>query len=326
MNCEKVSLIIPVYNVERFLTKCLESVAAQTYKNLEVIIVNDGSRDGSLDIIKSFAEKNSNFKYYTIENQGQGMARNIGIRHSSGKYISFLDSDDYIAEDFIEKMVDAIETENADIAICNNFDVKEDGTVIAESKNSYKNNVTNIYSEPQILFNRVCPWGKLYKKELFNNLEFVSRIWYEDMRLIPKLYIKAKKIVYIDHSLVFYVQRKGSTMNNSNSERNLEIIEVFEDLISYYKTEKKYEQFKNELDFLVLDHIAVSTVTRVILSGSKNKNYIIKKLFDYLNRFESIYSNPYIKTMSTNRKIILWLNRHKFYLLTEILMKLKHTF
>ena len=323
MNSSKVSLIIPVYNVRNYLRKCLDSVAAQTYKNLEVVIVNDGSTDDSLEIVNEYTQKFDNMTCYTIENRGQGGARNFGIEKSTGEYIAFLDSDDYVENTYIEKLVLAAVESGSDIAVCNNFDVDENGEILETYKNRYKNRITSLSSEPSILFNRVCPWGKLYKRELFLDLKFVSRIWYEDMRLMPKLLLKAEKICYIDDCLVYYVQRQGSTMNNNNLKRNLEIVDVFNDVVEYYKSEGKYAQFKNELEFLIIEHVAVATTTRVAVGNTKDKSSVLKELAAYLSGFENLYDNPYLKTQERNRKIILWLNRHRLYWATKLLMKLK---
>ena len=323
MDSVKVSLIIPVYNVRDYLRKCLDSVAVQTYKNLEVIIVNDGSTDDSLEIINEYTTKFDNMTCYTIENRGQGGARNFGIQKSTGEYLSFLDSDDFIENTCIEKLVSVAINSGSDIAVCNNYDVSESGDILLSYKNQYKNSVTSLFEEPELLFNRVCPWGKLYKRELFGELLFVSRIWYEDMRLMPKLLLKAKKICYIDDCLVYYLQRQGSTMNNNNLKRNLEIIDVFNDLIKYYEDMGKYPQFKNELEFLIIEHIAVAAVTRVAQGNSSDKKDVLRELDNYLKSFKDLYNNPYLKMQGRNRKIILWLNKHKLYWATKLIMKLK---
>lgn len=317
----KVSLIIPVYNVERFIKKCLDSVESQTYKDLEVVIVNDGSTDSSLEIIEEYVRKNPAFVCYSIENRGQGGARNYGVRKAAGDYIFFLDSDDYIAPDCIEKLAARAEEDESDIVVCNNYDVREDGKILFSYKNSHRKNPVTIYDEPALLLNRICPWGKLYRRELFSELEFVSE-WYEDLRLIPKLYLKARKISYVDEPLVYYVLRKGSTMNNRNLERNLVIIDAFEDLIGYYKNEGVYPVFKNELEFLVIENVAIAAVSRVARGGGKGKE-VIRKLQDYLDTFDDLYDNCYLNTLSPNKKIILFCNRRKWYGLTRIFLNIK---
>ncbi len=319
----KVSLIIPVYNVEDFITRCLASVEKQTYKNLEVIIVNDGSTDSSAQVINSFACRNSNFKVYTIENRGLGGARNYGIEKATGEYVVFLDSDDYIAENCIERFVSSAERDCGDIICCNFCDVAEDGTPILYYKNRFSAPVTNLYEQPRILFNRFSAHGKMYKRELFKDMQFVSREWYEDLRLIVKLYLNAKKIVYIEDFLFFYVQRQGSIMNSSNAKRNLEIITAFEDVLSYYKEKNAYDTFKEEFNYLVVEHVLIAAVTRVALTKNKDKKAVINKLLEYVSSFDGIYKNRYIKRLSLQKRLILFLNKNKLYSLSSAFMKLK---
>lgn len=320
----KVSIIIPVYNVENYLDRCLKSVEKQTYKDIEVIIVDDGSPDNSYKIIDEYVKRNNNFISYKIENSGQGGARNFGIDKSTGEYIVFLDSDDYIAYDCIEKLVSAAISEKSDIVVCSCFDVKEDGTIIAKIENNILSGTTSIYNSPEILFNRVAPWGKMFKRSVLGDLKFVTRVWYEDMRLIPKFYLNAEKITYIDKALFYYVQRTGSTMNNSNAIKNLDIIDAFEDLIAYYKEKNVYDKFKEELNFLVISHIAVAGITRVLLCKNKEKKAVIKKIEEYIFSFENLYQNKYIHLLDSNKRLILKFNKNKLYFLTILCMKIKN--
>ncbi len=319
----KVSLIIPVYNVEDYLEKCLDSVEQQTYNQAEVIIVNDGSPDNSYKIIDDFVARNENFISYKIENSGLGGARNFGLTKATGDYIVFLDSDDYISKDCLQKFVDAAEKNDSDIVVCNSCDVNEDGTVIRYSKNNIENTTTSLHETPKILLNRPCAWAKMYRKSLFEDLSYVSREWYEDLRLTPKLFLKAKRITYIEDSLFFYVQRTGSIMNSANAHRNLEIVTAFDDLISYFKKNNAYEEFKEELLFLMLDHIAVAGITRVILSKAKEKKQVIYKLQNYISQFEGLYNNKYIPLLSSNKRLIMQLNKNRLYFLTALCMKIK---
>lgn len=318
-----VSLIIPVYNVRDYLRKCLDSVAAQTYKMLEVIIVNDGSPDDSLEIILEYTAKYSHFSCYTIENRGLGGARNYGLEHATGDYVLFLDSDDYIAPNCVEVLVTAAEKTGSDMVIANCYDVREDGSVLLAYKNQYRNATTSLTQEPEILFNRVSAWGKLYKRKLLEGLSYVSRVWYEDMRLTPKLYLRAEKITYVDDSLFCYVQREGSIMNNRNYRRNLEVIEAFEDLLGYFREQGVYEAYKDALEFLVIEHVAVSAIARVAMGKGKERNEVIAKLQEYLASFENLYDNPYLKCQARNRKIVLWCNRHGWYWATKLLLGAK---
>ncbi len=322
----KISLIIPVYNVENFLDRCLKSVEAQSYQDAQVIIVNDGSTDNSLKIIEEYVSRNENFSFFTVENGGQGAARNFGLEKATGEYVVFLDSDDYIAPDCLEKLLFAVEKENSDIAVCACFDVSEEGEILSLAENNIKNRTVSLREEPKILFNRPCPWGKIFRRSLFDSLQFSPGVWYEDIRLIPKLYAKAEKITYIDDPLFFYVQRSGSTMNNAKALRNLEIIDAFEDLIAHFKEKGIYDCFKEEIGFLMIDHIAVAAITRVVLSGAKEKNEVLEKMEAYLTHFDGLYQNKYIPFLGLNKRLILFFNRNRLFILTRLCMKLKRKF
>ena len=321
----KVSLIIPVYNVRDYLRKCLDSVAAQTYQDLEVIIVNDGSTDDSPIILQEYAVKYDHFSVYTIENRGLGGARNYGMEQATGDYILFLDSDDYITPNCVEVLVAAAEKTDSDIVVANCYDVREDGSVLLAYRNEYQNAVTSLAQEPQILFNRACAWGKLYKRELLQGFAYVSRVWYEDMRLTHKLYLHAKKIAYVDDFLVYYVQRAGSIMNSGNCRRNLEIIDALEDLLGYFREQGAYETYRNELEFLVIEHVAVAGISRVVMTKGKERRSVIRKLRAYLKTFDRLYRNPYLKSQARNRKIVLWCNRCGLYWMTKLLLRAKQT-
>ena len=320
-----VSVIIPVYNVEPYLERCLQSVENQTYRDAEVIIVNDGSTDNSYQIIDRYVARNRHFTAYTTENNGLGGARNFGLTKASGEYVVFLDSDDYIAEDCLEKFAAAAQANNSDIVVCNSFDVQEDGTVIDRNENNVRNQTVTLSDAPQILLNRPCAWAKMYRRSLFEGLGYVAREWYEDLRLTPKLYLRAKSITYIEDALFFYVQRAGSIMNNAKVLRNLEILEAFDDLIAYFKAHGAYDPFKAELEFLVIQHCAVAGMTRVAVSNAPERHEVLRKMQAYVSQFEGLYENRYIATMSASKRLILQLNKRRLYWLTALCMKLKNT-
>ena len=159
-----VSVIVPVYNTEKYLEKCLDSIVNQTFNNYEIIIINDGSPDNSETIIQEYLKKYpQKIKYYKKENGGLSEARNMGILKSSGKYLMFVDSDDYISEDMIEKLYNCIETQDSDMAICNmiKIDSKNNSTKII----NYNPGTVNILEDKKILFNLPCACNKMYNKK-----------------------------------------------------------------------------------------------------------------------------------------------------------------
>ena len=166
----KVSIIVPVYNMEKRLNKCLDSIINQTYKNIEIIVINDGSKDNSLDIIKSYHD--DRIKIINQDNQGISVARNNGIKASSGDYLCFVDSDDYIETNMIDELVNKISIDKSDIVVCDYY--------MFDETNKKVMNVGydglfggSLYDNPNMIRDiDYAPWNKIYKKELFDGISF----------------------------------------------------------------------------------------------------------------------------------------------------------
>ncbi len=226
-----ISIIIPVYNVEKYLEKCILSVINQTYKNIEIILVNDGSPDNSIEICKKYARIDSRIIYIEKENGGLSSARNVGIDVAKGEYIGFVDSDDYISSDMYEKLYDIISSENADMAICNLNWVDENGKTldghispikdeVCSQKDIFEKFLSNNY------FYYVTAVNRLYAKHLFTNIRFPEGKLHEDEFTAHLFYDKCDKVVCCSESLYFYVQRQSSIMNKSFSVKRLDAAEA----------------------------------------------------------------------------------------------------
>lgn len=319
MNKYKVSIIIPVYGVEKYISKCLESLVNQTLNDIEIIVVNDGTKDNSQKIIDKYVKKYPDkVKSFIKENGGQGSARNYGLKQANGDYIGYVDSDDYVELEMYEKLYNKAISDNLDIAICGNYNVSED----------YKNKKVDLefikFEDNKInaLFGKKAVWNKIYKKSIVEKLEFRSKVWYEDFDFSIKAICSAKKIGYVNESLYDYLLREGSTMNNSNVIRNLEILDAFNEIVK----DKKYKKYYDIIEFLAIDHIYISTIVRVI-NAKVDKNIkieVIDKLIDYMNNnFPDFRNNKYIETLSRNRKIIYNLINRKRYNLIKLLFAVK---
>ena len=245
----KVSVIVPVYNVEQYIEKCLESLVNQTLQDIEIIIVNDGSTDGSEEIIKKYLNKYSNkIKYLTKTNGGLSDARNYGLPYATGEYIAFLDSDDYVDNTIYEKMYNKAIEENCDFVECD-FIWKYDNKEVKDCGYIYKD-------KHEMLANaRVVAWNKLIKKELIDNLnlQFPKGLRYEDVDFFYRLIPHIKKFGFVKEFLIYYIQRPTSIANTQN-ERTKEIFEVLDNVIKYYKENGFYDEYKTELE-LSLIHI-----------------------------------------------------------------------
>lgn len=320
----KVSVIVPVYNVEKFIDKCLDSLVKQSLKEIEIIVVNDGTKDNSQKIIDKYVKKYPDkIKSYIKENGGQGSARNYGLKKTTGEYIGYVDSDDFVEKDMYKKLYNKAKENNYDIVVCGNYNVSEDyqNKNIDAFINNYNTDLENIF------FGKMAVWNKIYKRDILikNKLEFKEKVWYEDLAFTLKAIMNSNTFAFIDEPLYDYLIREGSTMNNSNVQRNLEILDAFNDILSYIQHNKKEEYF-NKIEFLAIDHIYISAIVRVLKADSdKNiKKETIEKLINYMNKnFPNYKSNKYINTLSKNRKIIYKLINIKMYGLINLIFKVK---
>lgn len=214
-----ISVIVPIYNVENYLEECLESLAKQTYPNLEIIMVNDGSTDNSETICKKYEHKLDNFYYFSKPNGGLSDARNYGLKKANGDYIGFVDSDDYVSPLFYQVLYEDLVNNDADISTCN-FEMTDYKEVVTKSKNL--NNRIKLFSQEKAikyLFSdtdmfRNFAWNKLYKVKCFMNIEFPVGKKMEDLGTTYKTFLNSSKISYNMSKLYFYRQRKGSILNN----------------------------------------------------------------------------------------------------------------
>ncbi len=324
----KVSIIVPVYNVEKYLEKCLDSLVNQTLKDIEIIIVNDGSTDNCRKIIDKYYTKYNNLiKVINQENKGLGAARNTGLKLVTSDYIIFVDSDDYVEPNMVEELYDKILQEQADFVICGFNVVNEHYELISKTfPNKYE-----IYDfNTQMIFGNLCAWNKIIKKTLLDDdsLDFRNNVWYEDIDFSFKLFLKAKKMCILPKNLYNYLLRQGSIMNSNNLQKNLDLIDAFNEIINYAKEKNCFDKYYNEIEFLVIDHLYISCIVRILINNnsSKNeKNKLLNVIFEYINNnFRNYSRNKYIKLLSLNRKLIFYLIHFKFYYIVKLIFTIKN--
>ena len=266
----KVSVIVPFYNVEGYIEKCLDTLVNQTLEDIEIILVNDGSKDNSILIAKKFLENYpKKIVYLEKENGGLSDARNFGIPYAKGEYIAFLDSDDYVEKNMYEEMYALAKKENSDMVQCNFYWEYID-------KNKKKIGDMQKYSNKKELITkgRVEAWNKLIKREILENEEirFPKGLRYEDVEFTYKLAPYLEKVSFIDKPFIHYIQRQNS-ISNSQNERTAEIFDILDNVIKYYKEKNIYEEYKNELEY-----IYVKTVfCRSLLRMTKIENVEIRR-------------------------------------------------
>ena len=234
-NYPMVSIIIPVYNSERFLKECFDSILAQTYDNYEIIVVDDGSVDTSIQIEEEYSKKVAGFRIIKQANSGQGVARNRGLDIARGEYIAFIDSDDAMKPDFLKESVAKIEAGNYDIVVANYDKINEKSEFLAIHSNAKADDTLDGYEALMEMWYgenvHIAPWGKLYKKEVFEKDRFKS-CYCEDAEILERLIKKDYKILYISDSLFEYRIRSDAD-SWAFKPKSYEQIAVFDEMYEY---------------------------------------------------------------------------------------------
>ncbi len=278
----KVSVIVPVYNVEKYLKKCLDSLVKQTLNDIEIIVVNDGSPDNSQAIIDDYVSRYKNIRSYKKKNGGLSDARNYGLKYAKGDYISFVDSDDYIDESMLEKMYTKAISNNFDLVVCNLKEVDEGGAILKEvSSNIFKD--TYGVSIKSVMLNLYpSAWNKLYRKELFNHKVFFKKgVWFEDVEFIYRLIPYIKSIGIVSDALYFYVQRKGA-ITKTFDKRLYNYIDNWNGIIKFYKEKNFYLDYRKELEFCYVRYLYATFIKQAT-------NYKDKK--EYMMAVETAIKN-----------------------------------
>lgn len=273
-NVPKISIIVPVYNTELYLEKCLNSILNQSVTDFELILVDDGSTDGSGLICDNFAKNDRRVKVIHKKNAGQGIARNVGLDICKGLYITFVDSDDCIDSNYLELLLKNAEENKADISCAgvyyceNRLDALNDMEV-----KTYSNHLAMQKFVRDDELNH-SPVAKLFKREIFNNVRFIKLRGYEDTATIYKAFINARVVVSQKYSIYFYFQRENSTMRRPFSEKD------YDRIVAYRQMEKglmEYEQYRNESFIITAKKIGAIyyVVGELLCNNVENKKDIL---------------------------------------------------
>lgn len=318
----KLTVMIPVYNVEGYLRKCVDSVLYPELGGYEIVLVNDGSTDSSGEICAEYAARYPDLvRVITTENGGLGKARDIGIDNARGEFILFLDSDDYLAENALPEMMDCLEQE-FDICFFDIRSVNEDGRLLKYIHGCSIEGEFTLDSFPELLFEMPSAWNKIYRRSLFteNGIYYPGRVWYEDMYVTPHLYTKAKKMLSVHRAWHNYLQRTGSITNNKNTARNLEIIPAVNAMLDAYRKEGLYEEYFEQLEYAAFYNQVLTSCTRVNLADMKSD--VQDKLYaDFAAKFPNYKENRYVRGMSRKYKLLHFFIRHKMKLALHLVMK-----
>ena len=320
----KLSIIIPVYNVEKYLARCLDSVILPGKAGYEIIIVNDGSTDSSPAIAARYAEKYpALIRLITTENGGLGHARNEGLDVALGKYVLFLDSDDRLCDGAVGEILSLVD-EDFDICIFDHRFVLENGQELKTVSGCDIDGEFSLAEYPELLFQPPNACMKLFRRELFGeDIRFPDRLWFEDLYTVPKLYIRAGKIRHVNNVWYEYLIRQGSITNSKNTGRNAEIITAVDQVIAYYKAQGCYEQYAAELEYMALYHQLITSTTRVNLID-RESDLQDTLLEDYTAKFPNYRANPYVQRMPFKLKLLLFLIERRLRLAVNLIMRLNN--
>ena len=305
-----ISIIVPIYNAERYINKCLNSIIKQTKKELEIILINDGSTDNTEKIIKSYKDKR--IKYFKNDNHGIGYSRNFGIEKATSKYIMFLDSDDYLKINACEELFKKAEKDNLDIVISDFYKVVNRN--IEEIKLPNFEN-SSLKDNPDIITEFLNPWAKLYNREMLikNKIKFVEDLKYEDAPFVIEALDKANKIGKVNKPLNYYVIH-GNSETTVRDRRCFDILKIVDKIRKYTKYK---EYLKDKIDKLTVRILTNYTIQQRVQDDTEVAMEFIDKAFDYLKKEVPDYKkNKYYE----NRGIKKIIEKNKF--LTKLYVKL----
>lgn len=311
----KVSVIVPVYNVEPYLDKCLSTLVSQTLEDMEIIVVNDGATDNSQRIIEDYARKYPKIKAYIKKNGGLSDARNYGLQYASGEYIGYIDSDDYVETDMFELLYNKAKENDSDIVECNLRHTYPDMEDIEIGKKIQD-------KKEMLMFGRSVVWNKIYKREWLLNtgVIFPKGLVYEDVEFFLKLVPHIRRYSYVDDASVHYVQR-SSSINNMSSAKTLDILKILDNIYEYYKENGYYEEYKEALEFFFIRIVLCSSFQRMCgVAERKERKRVLKLNYDKLNStFPDWKKNSILKKRDVkNGKFMRSVNGVTYKLYAEI--------
>lgn len=318
----KFSIIVPIYNIEKYVEKCIESLINQTYKNIEILLIDDGSTDSCPEICKKYEEKDNRIKYIRKENGGLSSARNCGLSNANGDYIWFVDGDDYIKNDALEILEKELIKNDYDVLCFNTYTGNEDGFKERNIQNSIE--TENIYQKYVISAPSAC--FKIFKHELLkkSNFKFREGIIYEDLAIIPSLLCYTDKIGFIEDYLYYYVTRNDSIMHvkkfNPNREHKYIALENLEGI---FKENNLFDKYKNEIEYLYIKHLIITYSTELLIYDKKIYKERLKNAVKYMNeKFPNWTKNYYFNKEPFSKKIYVYAIKNEVYFIPKLINNL----
>jgi len=301
----KLSVVIPVYNVEKWLPACLDSVLDPTLRDYEVIAVNDGSTDRSGAILADCAARfPALLRVIATPNGGLGHARNTGLEAARGDYLLFLDSDDTLSPGAVAEMLEALDG-SFDVGVFDIEGVDEDGRRVDYRRGCERSGAFTLEEYPQLLFAPPNAVNKLWRRTLFSDsgVRFPDRLWYEDLATTPRLYRRAERFRSLERPWYRYLQRRGSIMSSAGLERNGEIITAIALVLEDYRAAGLFERYHAELEYMALWHQLLAACDRVA-QVEPNSPLLPRLVADFTATFPGFRQNPYYRAMSVRHRLL----------------------
>lgn len=277
-----VSIIIPVYNIEAYLERCIASAVNQTYPNLEIILVDDGSSDRSPQICDEWAAKDSRIKVIHQKNSGVSVSRNTGLTHATGSYILQLDSDDYMAPFAVERLLKTAQSTEAELVICNFVRGTEDHYCFPEDSNpkvtitDAPSTLAQIYNGEKDALRYTVPWCKLYQKELLDGITYPVGKIFEDIYITHTIIDKCRKIALLEEALFYYYRRENSIMNAVFSFQKLDYLQALVNRVHFFEKRSMKDLQQKAYDELLHSLVWEYSRTRDLLNSKSGMDYVME--------------------------------------------------
>lgn len=302
----KVSIVAAVYNLEKYLPRCLDALVNQTLQEIEILCVDDGSTDSAPQIIDEYAKKYpEKVKAFHKLNGGEFTTRNYGLERATGEYVTFVDTDDYVEPTWAEKLYKAAKENDADLAVCGFERIDLDtGKVVSKNMTNFGNSVKTINSEDDfMLFINPAPWNKIYKLDKVKDLRFLNFRGFNDMIFLTSSYAKIERVAFVPDVLYHYFLRYDSQIHTVNEQDVSNFKKYLLELKEFYIKENKYEEMKYILDLMAFIHLGTSVMYRASYDKSIDMKKMLKETINYLDEnFTTWRKNPYLKFMYSAKK------------------------
>ncbi len=308
-----VSIIVPIYNVEKYLRRCLDSLVNQTYHNVEILCINDGSKDASQSIVDEYVSLYPQVKSYVKENGGLSDARNFGLSVANGTYVMFVDGDDWLDLDAVTQMMAKAEEDCADIVCCNMEYVYESKRKSTFSTESFETGSPRVNNKLIFINNSAC--NKLYLKTLFDHYEFPKGMWYEDLASVPTLLASAKIIAHVDAPLYKYYQRANSISHKIKPDNR--IFDIYKAIDKVQKEIEAMEEYQGKpyiqkkFEELYIIHGADLTTLRIAQFDFQPDVYLDENLKNLDHYYSNWYDNHLVREMGFKKRIVFFLLKHR---------------